>query len=210
MKFHSEFAFGIWRSNEVLFDEVFPIQNKSALWVPSVSPDERFLTLAWGNNYVYRYDLDADNGRFKLGRRFSMEKFSRIRGELNYSPDSKLAATSVKSGACLGIFYDVDSGKIIHRFDPPTAKATNGGHVYGTRFAFTNDGKRIVSTDHNGRVALWEFPSGELIEEIGKFQAAGNHTPPKVKVTVDNRVIVAGDSADSRITILQLVDVQKS
>ncbi len=76
-----------WRTNEVLYDEAFPIQKNAALWAPAVSRDERYLSMAWGNNYTIRYDISADNRQFTLGRRFAMEKFSRIRGPLIYSPE---------------------------------------------------------------------------------------------------------------------------
>ncbi|MCA9013566.1 MAG: hypothetical protein KDB01_27635, partial [Planctomycetaceae bacterium] len=151
-----------------------------------------------------RHEIQLQNAPFELGSRFTFEKLVRIRGPLVFSPDSKYAAASTKSREYMGAFFDTESGKILHLLDPDSAQATNRGHEYGCNFAFTRDGKQIVSTDHNGRVAVWEFPSGELVGELDEFHVEANHDPPELAVTLDNRVIVAGDYADSRIRILSL------
>jgi WD40 repeat protein len=192
-----------WETNEVLLEKVLPIVQQIPLWAPAISPDGRFATFAWGHYFV-RYGLSRSAEAVSLGTRNTFEKAIRVRSPLVFSADGKYAAGSVKSADCMGMFFEVASGRIIHRLDPQTAEASNQGHEYGCNLAVTSDGRGIVSADHNGRVALWTFPSGELVTELGQFHAEGKHHPPQLVVTRDDRVIIAGDDSDSRITIQTL------
>ncbi len=193
-----------WKTNRVLCDQTMPVLKGSPLGIPSVAPDESFITFGWGNNYYVRYDLIANEDHVALGKRSMFEQTSRVRGPLVFSPDGRYAAASLKNGQCIGVFFDIDKARVIHRLDPATARAHNQGTAYGCSFAFAPGGKRIVCADHMGRVALWEFPSGEFVRELAQFETAGDHTPPRVEVTSNNRVIIAGDYADSRIIIEDL------
>jgi WD40 repeat protein len=193
-----------WRRSELLCDVPLPIQQGSPLRIPSIAPDESFMTFGWGNNYYVRYELTVDSDSASIGSRTQFEKTSRVRGPLIFTPDGKYAAASLKNGQCLGVIFDVQSKSVIHRLDPSTARASNQSHEYGCQLAFSSDGTRLVMADHNGRVALWAVPNGEFIAELGRFQSAGAHHPPKIAVTSDDHVIIAGDLSDSRITIQPL------
>jgi WD40 repeat protein len=164
------------------------------------------VTFGWGNYYV-RYDLIRENNQIGLGRRTTFEKLIRVRGPLTFSRDAKYAAASVKSTDFMGVFLDIESGGVLHHFDPASARATNEGHEYGCNFAFTSDGQRVVGADHNGRVALWSFPEGELITELGQFHVDENHNPPRVAVTPEDLLITVGNYSDSRITIQSVADL---
>ena len=193
-----------WKTNRILYDEVMPIVKGSPLAIPSVAPDESFITFGWGNNYFVRYDLIVNGDHAVLGKRSMFEQTSRVRGPLQFSPDGRYAAASLKNGQCIGVFFDIDKARVIHRLDPATARAHNQGDRYGCNFAFAPDGNRIVCADHTGRVALWTFPSGDFVRELARFETAGHHTPPRVRVTPNSRVIMAGDYSDSRIIIEDL------
>jgi hypothetical protein len=151
-----------------------------------------------------RHELSIDGEKVALGKRSTFDKLVRVRGSLVFSPDVRYAAGSVKSGQFMGVILDVQSGSVLHQIDPVTAQESNQGHEFGCNLAFAAEGRGLVSADHNGRVALWKVPTGELLAELGRFDAEGNHNPPEVAVTADDRVIVAGDFSDSRISIQRL------
>ncbi len=192
-----------WRTNETLYEENFPFENGAPNSFPAVSPDERYLTLAREHHHV-RYRLSVDGDHVSIDSPLAMETTSRVRGPLVFSADGKYAATSVKSKACMAAVLDIETGRIVSLIDPESAASSNDGHQYGCSLGFTADGSGIASADHTGRVAFWDVKSGQLIRELGRFTTSGNHQPPQLAMTADDRVLVGGDQSDPRITIQQL------
>ncbi len=187
-----------WRTSQLLCDQLLPIDLNTPLTVPAISPDESFVTFGWGHYFV-RYELSIADENASLGRRSVFERGSRYRGPLSFTADAKYAAANMKNNECIAVFFDVESASIVHRLNSKKSEQWTRCNL-----AFTADGHGIVAAEGSGRVALWSFPNGELVTELGRFETAGNNNPPEISVTRGNRLIVAGGYADSRLTIQQL------
>ena len=192
-----------WQTDQVLHDAILPFDNSTPHGHPSVSPDERFLTFGREHHHV-RYQLTVDGKNVTIGSPLVMETTSRVRGPLVFAANGRYAATSVKSKAYMAAVLDLETGRIVSRIDPASAAASNDGHQYGCSLGFTEDGNGLVSADHTGRVAFWNVATGQLIHELGQFQTTGNHQPPLLALTMDDRAVIAGDQGDPRIAIQHL------
>lgn len=192
-----------WQDQQVLYDNVIPIELNTILGHPAVSPDEQLMTFSWGH-YQVRYDLKATGSEVNIGRRSVFEKLTRLRGPLVFACDGRYAAASLKSMDYMGALLDVDSAKVVAFLDPETAKATNTGNKFRCNYAFTTDSKQLVAADHSGRVALFRIPSGETVRELEQFQPDHHTIPPTIVVTSRNCLVSAGGFSDSRITIQSL------
>lgn len=192
-----------WQSDKIIYEAVAEFGQKGSYSFPSISPDERFMTVGLQHNHL-RCELTIVDDMVDFGDPVEMEQTSRVRGPLRYSRDGKYAATSVKSRASMAVVLKVETGRIVSSIDEQSAGTVNEGTHYGCECAFTSDGTMLVSADHTGRTAIWDVQTGRLIRDLAEFQKYGHHSTPHVAVTRDDHVILAGLQADPRVRILRL------
>jgi DNA-binding beta-propeller fold protein YncE len=122
------------------------------------------------------------------GKVLSSTTQPRIIRHLAVSPDGRLLALSSQGDPVVQVM-DVETGKVIHRL-PGHAKE-------GSVAAFTPDGKRLVTTDMDGVLHLWDLARGS--REVRGFRVS-SYCPYAVKVTPDgNSVLVADQSSAVRL-----------
>jgi WD40 repeat protein len=73
------------------------------------------------------------------------------------SPDGKLIAVSNEKGVLL---FDVESGKEVRRLNPPRRNDE------GAKFAFSPDGKTIVTNDYPRGLMIWDVATGKSLRKL--------------------------------------------
>lgn len=190
-----------WKTGNTLLEEKVSM-DRGTIRSASISPDERFL-ITCRQNYANKIELKLDGEKASLGKSVDFEYVNRIRSKMVFSNDGKYAAFSIKGKGGMAAIFDAETRQVLHLVDPETAKEENGGYVYGCYVVFTNDGSSYFTSDHTGRIAQWDTKTGKLIRVVGYLKTSGQHITPRIAITKDNRVIVAGGEVDPRIVILK-------
>lgn len=172
---------------------------KETYW-PSISPDEKFLTLGVRHNHI-RYEIVTDGDSVTLTNQTALESTALVRGPLVFSNDGRFAATTMKNGKALFAVLDFQSGRVHRMLD--RERSSNAGE--GGRLAFAPDGRRIAVSDLEGGISVWNCETGELIKRMHSHtKEAAKFGAPGIAITSDNRVITSGGSSDRTIVISPL------
>ena len=89
--------------------------------------------------------------------------------DLAFSPDGKLLAT------CHGdqiIFWEIDSGREVRRsqeFEPPVANPSARTQALLAHLVFAPNGKSLISSDMDQRLALWDATSGKRLRQTERL-----------------------------------------
>jgi WD40 repeat protein len=140
-------------------------------------PGERAVS-AGADRTVRVWDLNT-------GKALSSTTQPRIIRHLAVSPDGRLLVLSSQGDPVVQVM-DVETGKVIHRLP---------GHTKdGSVAAFTPDGQRLVTTDMDGVLHLWDL--APTPREVRSFRVSSS-CPYVVKVTPDGSSVLVADQASA-------------
>jgi WD40 repeat protein len=120
------------------------------------------------NNSICLWDVSTGKELMRFGA-VGMEQIAALPSFPNwafvvaFSPDGKLLASrsgSAEDGDSLVHLWDAATGKMVRQLD--------GHHQRVTAFAFSPDGKTLVSGSRDQTIRLWDVASGKELRQIGK------------------------------------------
>ncbi len=190
-----------WKTGETLCRHELKIPYSYNLGkYPAISPDEKFFTLANRHRY-FRYSLKKNEQGLTLENQVAFEASGLTRGRLVFSQNGQYACSILKHIDSLFKLLDVNSGVELQRFNLGSASKK-----YGCRIAFAPDGKRIVSSDYEGVIRVWDLKTGKILHQLHSHvvSKADRSDIPGVLITLEGRVMGGGGTADRQIIIRPL------
>jgi WD40 repeat protein len=125
--------------------------------------------------------VDAASGKLLRRRAVAVGKDDWLNRAL--SPDGALLA----AGDGPIRLFDVASGEVLRRFDPPRKESD-------LSFAFSPDGKTLVSGGEGRKLQLWDVATGKALQQLeGGYRGATAFSP-------DGRIVASGDKKDFYLT----------
>jgi WD40 repeat protein len=83
------------------------------------------------------------------------------------------------------LFWEVPSGKELPKLAGPELRKKQQSGVYA--LVFSPDGKRVIASDNNGKLFIWERDSGQLVKEWQAHQFRVS----QLALSADGKVLVS-------------------
>jgi WD40 repeat protein len=160
----SRFAVGSSTETLYLIDPAHPDVPAAAVHTQggvvegiAYSPDGRYIATANINGTISIVDVAGER---KLGTPFATEPL----GSVGYSPDGSMLVSAEKSDGGPLSLLDAESGRVLHRLEPPGMRQIDAG--LSTVPAFSPDGRLVAYGGYTGQVAIFDVETGDLVTTL--------------------------------------------
>ena len=149
-------------STESIMGELYERINGQGLLYANISPDEKSIALACGDNTIRIWEIETYETH-----EYTLDMAEFCINSCKYSPDGKHIATASNDGTVK--IWDAETGNEIMALKENTRIARS--------VSYSADGKFIVSAYSDGEIIMWNSDTGDIInrlkqEEVFTLQSA--------------------------------------